>query len=160
MNLNAAALLIMAAKGLTLEDVAEIVAASQRPVPAPRKPKELPPPTSHRKGSGWRLKAYAELVERDGPVCAQCGCAERTIWRKAGLQNNDDWGVCEDGRCISYFSGVNPSSNLEVDHLKPLRDGGTNCLSNLWLLCVQCHRKKTSAEHSDRLRRMFAEGGQ
>jgi hypothetical protein len=35
-------------------------------------------------------------------------------------------------------------SGFEIDHIKELRDGGTNDLSNLQALCVMCHRVKTS----------------
>jgi len=35
-------------------------------------------------------------------------------------------------------------SGYEIDHIKELRDGGTNEESNLQALCVMCHRVKTS----------------
>jgi len=35
-------------------------------------------------------------------------------------------------------------SGYEIDHIKELRDGGTNDLSNLQALCIMCHRVKTS----------------
>jgi len=35
-------------------------------------------------------------------------------------------------------------SGYEIDHIKELREGGTNDLSNLQALCVSCHRVKTS----------------
>lgn len=35
---------------------------------------------------------------------------------------------------------------LEVDHIRPLADGGSDYPSNIQLLCVQHHREKTSAE--------------
>jgi hypothetical protein len=35
-------------------------------------------------------------------------------------------------------------SGYEIDHIKELRDGGTNDLANLQALCVSCHRVKTS----------------
>lgn len=34
----------------------------------------------------------------------------------------------------------------EVDHIVPLRLGGTHALSNLQPLCASCHRKKTSRQ--------------
>lgn len=39
---------------------------------------------------------------------------------------------------------------LEVDHIVPLRDGGTNTRSNLQALCSTCHNAKTQ---EDRRRR-------
>ena len=35
-------------------------------------------------------------------------------------------------------------SGYEIDHIKELRDGGTNEESNLHALCIMCHRVKTS----------------
>ncbi|MFD7015905.1 HNH endonuclease [Streptomyces sp. NPDC059928] len=35
---------------------------------------------------------------------------------------------------------------LEVDHLVPVSRGGTWDLSNLWVLCCECHRRKTYYE--------------
>lgn len=35
-------------------------------------------------------------------------------------------------------------SGYEIDHIKELRDGGTNEESNLQALCIMCHRVKTS----------------
>ncbi|GAA0406297.1 hypothetical protein GCM10010357_29090 [Streptomyces luteireticuli] len=35
---------------------------------------------------------------------------------------------------------------LEVDHLVPVARGGTWELSNLWVLCRDCHRRKTYFE--------------
>jgi len=35
-------------------------------------------------------------------------------------------------------------SGYEIDHIKELRDGGSNDLSNLQALCIMCHRVKTS----------------
>lgn len=36
----------------------------------------------------------------------------------------------------------------EVDHIVPLRLGGTHALSNLQPLCRRCHAKKTAAQAS------------
>ena len=37
-------------------------------------------------------------------------------------------------------------SNCDVDHIIPLIHGGTNDFSNLQIVCVPCHRKKSSLE--------------
>ena len=37
-------------------------------------------------------------------------------------------------------------SNSDVDHIIPLHLGGSCDVSNLQILCVPCHRKKTSLE--------------
>ncbi|WP_198427394.1 HNH endonuclease [Streptomyces buecherae] len=38
------------------------------------------------------------------------------------------------------------ASELEVDHLVPVSKGGTWDLTNLWVLCRDCHRRKTYFE--------------
>lgn len=35
----------------------------------------------------------------------------------------------------------------EVDHIIPLKDGGTNQMSNLQALCKSCHSRKTGREN-------------
>lgn len=35
-------------------------------------------------------------------------------------------------------------TGLHIDHIVPVALGGTNELSNLWPLCVPCHRRKTT----------------
>jgi 5-methylcytosine-specific restriction endonuclease McrA len=39
------------------------------------------------------------------------------------------------------------SSHLEVDHIRPLWDGGTDELENLQVLCYECHKEKSREEH-------------
>jgi 5-methylcytosine-specific restriction endonuclease McrA len=62
------------------------------------------------------------------------------------------WGSIETG----HYTKVHPTSNLEVDHRLPLSYGGNNEISNLWLLCIDCHKAKTTAERSARLKALFA----
>lgn len=107
------------------------------------------PEREARKGQSWRSRRFAQLCERDGAHCQDCGCHHRTIWRKAGVANAPVDGF--------IFSRVNCSSNLEVDHRTPLSEGGSNVLDNLWLLCIDCHKRKTIAERSARLKGMFAD---
>lgn len=102
-----------------------------------------------RKGSAWRKRMFDALCGRDGAFCAQCGEPHRWIFRRAGL-----WGSFCDG---NFYTKVNRSSNLEVDHRHALHIGGDNDIQNLWLLCRDCHQLKTSTEQSQRLKRLFAE---
>lgn len=44
------------------------------------------------------------------------------------------------------------SSNLQIDHILPLSDGGDNVASNLCLLCQSHHSAKTKAEQASRAR--------
>jgi 5-methylcytosine-specific restriction protein A len=41
-------------------------------------------------------------------------------------------------------------ANHEVDHRTPLEQGGSNDDSNLWLLCHDCHARKTADEAKER----------
>lgn len=100
-----------------------------------------------RPSSKWRQSMFRKLVERDGAICGQCGIAHRTIWRAAGVNGFAD----------NLHTRVNPSSNLEVDHKTALHVGGSNKVENLWLLCRDCHKRKTSLEQSMRLKALFAE---
>jgi 5-methylcytosine-specific restriction endonuclease McrA len=45
---------------------------------------------------------------------------------------------------------------LQVYHKEALQFGGDNSLVNLWLLCIPCHKAKTSREQSERLKSLFA----
>lgn len=70
------------------------------------------------------------------------------MFRKGGVTMSDDgW----------RYTIVHCCTNLELDHRLPLSEGGNNELSNLWLLCVDCHKKKTSIERSGRLKALFSE---
>jgi hypothetical protein len=42
--------------------------------------------------------------------------------------------------CDHYFENVR---EFDVDHIKPLKDGGDNSIENLQILCKECHNKKT-----------------
>lgn len=105
--------------------------------------------------SSWRKRAYARLAARDGEICCECGCRGGTIWRRAGCWSGDQWG--DDAWERFRYTAVNPSSNLEVEHVIPLSEGGANDDNNLRLMCTACHKRKTSAERSTRLKRLFAE---
>jgi hypothetical protein len=90
------------------------------------------------------------LCARDGERCQACGCSKRIVWRNAGYGTGEQWG--EYPWDTARFSQINPTSNLEVDHRTPLCQGGSNDDANLWLLCIPCHKAKTTAERRRRAR--------
>lgn len=102
---------------------------------------------SARKSSSWRKKAFYRIAARDGLACAVCGVGNRKLCVVAG-QN-----VTEEGH---PFSWVYFRTSLELEHVLPLHLGGTNDDDNLRLLCAPCHRAKTSAEQSARLKALGA----
>ena len=110
---------------------------------------------SRPKGMHWKRKAYAHLVERDGASCSKCSEPEKVLFRSNGVWSGERWGP--DPWETHRYTAINRTSNLEVDHRVPLSEGGDNDYANLWLLCVECHKAKTIAERSARLKRMFAE---
>lgn len=84
-------------------------------------------------GVHW-LKRH--VVVRDGCHCRSCG----EVFESP---------LIEGGPCLPE------SWRLELDHILPLHLGGTDHPDNLQLLCVGCHRAKTSREaplHADRRR--------
>lgn len=48
--------------------------------------------------------------------------------------------------CVACDAAGRTRPADEVDHIKPLEDGGNNHQSNLQALCRECHREKTNRE--------------
>jgi hypothetical protein len=44
---------------------------------------------------------------------------------------------------------VSLTEKYELDHIKPVSNGGGNDRKNLNMLCVACHREKTDNEHTE-----------
>lgn len=76
------------------------------------------------KGAHWQKRAVAI---RDGAACRACGELHESP-------------IVEGGKPYPLYS------ELELDHAKPLHLGGTEHPDNCQLLCVACHRKKTTRE--------------
>ncbi len=52
--------------------------------------------------------------------------------------------VCDCAKCSKT------SDKWQVDHIKPIRDGGSNSKDNIQLLCLKCHKEKTKKERRAR----------
>lgn len=70
-----------------------------------------------RGGRPWR-RLRAQILERDGYLCQCSDCARRLVPRLAH----------------------------EVDHIKPVAEGGTDDPENLQAINRDCHKTKTQAE--------------
>lgn len=110
---------------------------------------------SGRLSTKWKKRAFQRIGLRDGFRCGRCGCVHRVVWRAMGQWSGAQWGDDPWERAI--YTKVISTSNLELDHKVRLIDGGSNADDNLWLLCSDCHKSKTSAEQSAHLKRLFAE---
>lgn len=103
----------------------------------------------NRPHSSWRKKAYQRVAERDGSHCQVCKKPEGR------------WCLSGGSYFLDFDSGLRATKViwrpvLELDHRVPLHLGGTNDDDNLWLLCNGCHKAKTSAEQSVRLKALGA----
>lgn len=59
-------------------------------------------------------------------------------------------------QCQSCHTIDLTAKTLQVDHIIPLAQGGTNDLSNLPTLCAKCNREK-SAKIDARFRRLYSD---
>ncbi len=57
--------------------------------------------------------------------------------------------------CLKYLE-----DNFEIDHITPIKLGGTNEFNNLQLLCVSCNRKKSSKSQEQFLNDLKLADGQ
>lgn len=96
---------------------------------------------------------YPALLDKDGIVKR---CAYWPDWVKRAL-NFRDQGSC--AICLSDISGLlNVKFEKAIDHIVPLKLGGTNDITNLQLLCKSCnldkldHTIKTSDYYSGYIR--------
>lgn len=58
--------------------------------------------------------------------------------------------LAHDGRCAECRNKIVAGKPWQLDHVKPLWDGGENRESNLQPLCDICHGAKTTREASQR----------
>ena len=67
-------------------------------------------------------------------------------WRRLSLMFRRSQPLCADPFGIHASEGRQFVAGEHVDHIKPLRAGGTNEWSNLQTLCASCHSRKTVLE--------------
>ena len=92
-------------------------------------------------------------LERDGGVCAVCGCDTRKLGRalEAFVAVTDWTGRWRFRRRVlgelRQRLGFNTEGALaEVDHVVARHEGGGNELENLRTLCVPCHKQVTAGQ--------------
>jgi len=76
----------------------------------------------HKRISGRILQRIRNRIMQDQPLCVNC--------EQNGLV----------------------AAGEELDHILPIYKGGTNEDSNLQMLCIECHRKKTATDLGVRYR--------
>lgn len=105
------------------------------------------------------MRAYI-LIELQQCSCKQCGESfEREVTHKilAHRDMNERYKSMVAGKDsrVTYFQiGAQLGRILHIDHIVPIGMGGHGTdISNLQVLCVRCHNKKTREEHSEIFRR-------
>lgn len=89
------------------------------------------------------------VYDRDGWACRSCGAAlvpwsEIARWARTFAHSL----IGSDDSVRAMIRGLEwPLNNTpyEVDHIRPLVEGGSNHPDNLRTLCVPCHRAETAA---------------
>jgi 5-methylcytosine-specific restriction endonuclease McrA len=68
--------------------------------------------------------------------------------RTPGVPNHGVWKkrcwivIVSQEFCCALCSGIFPFSELELDHIKPLREGGKSHMENLRAVCHSCHVRR------------------
>lgn len=91
--------------------------------------KDLRPVWAHKNAQKWGVDAV-EFLKLCEPVCSCCGSH------------------------LDYGLGKNNTDKLDVhtpstDHKKPRSMGGTNDISNLWVICNRCNLLKNNSTPED-----------
>jgi 5-methylcytosine-specific restriction protein A len=60
--------------------------------------------------------------------------------------------LAEEPTCRVCLAAGIIEASTEVDHIKPLSEGGTDVRSNKQALCKPCHRAKSAAERAEAAR--------
>lgn len=106
----------------------------------PKKPDYYHPRNMAKRPSGWQL-----LREREGRANnTQAGYGAN--WRKLRLMT-----LAREPLCRMCMANGRTEPATQVDHITPLRQGGTNIAENLQALCARCHMRKTARETQPKL---------
>lgn len=85
----------------------------------------------HRKQHGWYARGRSDKRGYGGE------------WRKLREEVLDrDQGLCQECR---RQGRITPGT--DVDHIVPKSQGGSDAMTNLQVLCRDCHKRKTSREN-------------
>jgi 5-methylcytosine-specific restriction endonuclease McrA len=76
-----------------------------------------------RANSRERARQRRQVINRDGPLCRSCSTDIRVV------------------------------ASAHMDHVIALKDGGVDDISNMQLLCEECHKLKSAAEATARAAR-------
>ena len=99
--------------------------------------------------AGWHVRHY--VWERDGGVCALCGCdaekVERVLRYLRVYRTFDFAAYCEaKGLLREAWAAGREGALLEADHVVPVAEGGGGCgLEGYRTLCRPCHLAETRA---------------
>lgn len=92
---------------------------------------------------GWRIYGNSNWIrravaKRRGAVCASCGEKLASVVKEGGPEypNYDQ---------------------MDIDHIRPLSEGGTDHADNLQVLCKPCHRQKSAVDARRRSKRLHKE---
>lgn len=132
-------------------------------------------------GRQLNAKQRLFILERDNFTCMKCGkrpeiktmrefylrwlreegaahgthayyMVRRQVFMEAGIVRVVNEIPPKGGDCLNFTFEYFTDEGFEVDHIIPIRDGGTNLTSNLQTLCRACHKRKCRA---DRISREF-----
>lgn len=94
------------------------------------------------------------LLERQEGKCAVCGT------EIACLGEHKEWAEdFESFEMVPYWVIGPEHPRIDIDHVLPVVDGGTNLLENLQAICNDpCHKEKTAREARERAKARRAEG--
>ena len=91
-------------------------------------------------GPQFRMNGIKAIAKGDGDVFASRNVGSPMIrlvlWDRAN-------GECQSCRKALSFDG---KGIWEIDHIKPISLGGITALSNLQVLCIECHEEKSRPE--------------